>query len=252
MQFGSPWTRPTCFRPGLYLQNKLPLENPILQSLSAVDPILRGHSQAVIHLKKLATNLQHFTDPESDVHLEIVGYSVSPDLASFSEGEDMVTWLAKVFNSQKFPALSKVVKAALSIFHGPLVEASFNLMGDIIDPKSSNMAIPTFNAFQTVKYTLKSGNMSATQIFKRDDPKYGKLDQRLCQNIKSAGARDAARRQKNRISAMERAKEYGYEKAQTAEDSKRAALKAEKRARMKHAAKQRRRALEILVAKKKK
>uniref|UniRef100_A0A8C5BWR0 Sulfotransferase n=1 Tax=Gadus morhua TaxID=8049 RepID=A0A8C5BWR0_GADMO len=48
----------------------------------------------------------------------------------------MVTWLAKVFNSQKFPALSKVVKAALSIFHGPLVEASFNLMGDIIDPKS--------------------------------------------------------------------------------------------------------------------
>ena len=233
MQFGSPWTRPTCFRPGLYLQKKLPLENPILQSLSALDPILRGHSQAVIHLKKLATNLQHFTDPESVVPLEIMGYSVSPDLASFSEGEDM----AKVFNSQKFPALSKVVKAALSIFHGPLVEASFNLMGDIIDPKSSNMAIPTFNAFQTVKYTLKSGNMSATQIFKRDDPKYGKLDQRLCQNIKSAGARDAARRQKNRISAMERAKEYGYEKAQTAEDSKRAALEAEKRARMKHAAK---------------
>lgn len=144
---------------GLYLQKKLPLENPILQSLSAVDPILRGHSQAVIHLKKLATNLQHFTDPESDVHLEIMGYSVSPDLASFSEGEDIVTWWAKVFNSQKFPALSKVVKAALSIFHGPLVEASFNLMGDIIDPKSSNMAIPTFNAFQTVKYTLKSGNV---------------------------------------------------------------------------------------------
>ena len=51
---------------------------------------------------------------------------------------------------------------------------------------------------------------------------------------------------------MERAKEYGYEKAQTAEDSKRAALEAEKRARMKHAAKTRRRALEILVAKKKK
>ncbi|CAL8329312.1 unnamed protein product [Gadus morhua 'NCC'] len=51
------------------------------------NPILRGHSQAVIHLKKLATNLQHFTDLESDVHLEIVGYSVSPDLASFK------TWL---------------------------------------------------------------------------------------------------------------------------------------------------------------
>ncbi|CAL8341718.1 unnamed protein product, partial [Gadus morhua 'NCC'] len=59
--------------------------------LNKKDPILRGHSQAVIHLKKLATNLQHFTDPESDVHLEIMGYSVSPDLASFIEGEDMVT-----------------------------------------------------------------------------------------------------------------------------------------------------------------
>ena len=39
--------------------------------------------------------------------------------------------------------------------------------------------------------------------------------------------------------------------AQTAEGSKRAALKAKKRARMKHAAKQRCWALEILVAKKK-
>ena len=149
----------------------------------------------------------------------------------------------------KVPCIEQVVKATLSIFHGPLVEASFNLMGDIIDPKSSNTAIPTY-AFQTVEYTLKSSNMSATQIFKRDDPKYGYLDKRLCQNIESAGARDAARRQKNRISAMERAKEYGYEKAQTAEDSKRAILKAEMRAKMKHAAKHRRRALEILVAKK--
>ena len=68
--------------------------------------------------------------------------------------------------------------------------------------------------------------------------------------MESAGARDAARRQMNRISAMERAKEYGYEKAQTAEDSKRATLKAEKRARMKHAAKQRLLALEIMMAKK--
>ena len=48
---------------------------------------------------------------------------------------------------------------------------------------------------------------------------------------------------------MERAKEYGYEKAQTAEDSKRATLKAEKRVGRKHAAKQRLLALEILMKK---
>ena len=70
------------------------------------------------------------------------------------------------------------------------------------------MQIWPHHAFQTVKYTLKSSNMSTTQIFKRDDPKDGKFDKRLCQNIESAGARDAARRQKNRVSAMEKAKEY--------------------------------------------
>lgn len=123
---------------GLYLQQKLPLESPVLRSLSALDPALRGHSQA--------------------------GINMVPCLATFREGDDMVDWWAHVFESSKYPALCKVVKGALSIFHGPLVESSFNSMGDIINPKSTNMSIPTFNAIQTVKYTLKASNKMAVEM----------------------------------------------------------------------------------------
>lgn len=49
-------------------------------------------------------------------------------------------------------------------------------MGDIIDPKSTTMAFFTFNAMQTDKYTLKSSNKTAVQMFSRDDTKYAKAD----------------------------------------------------------------------------
>lgn len=36
----------------VYLQKKLPLASPTLTALSALDPLLRGHSQAVIQFKR--------------------------------------------------------------------------------------------------------------------------------------------------------------------------------------------------------
>ncbi|KAF3859024.1 hypothetical protein F7725_021423, partial [Dissostichus mawsoni] len=43
-----------------------------------------------------------------------------------------------------------MVKCCLSIFHGPRVESSFSLMNEVIDQRSGNMNVPTFNAIQTV------------------------------------------------------------------------------------------------------
>src|SRR4029434_8751094 len=55
-----------------------------------------------------------------------------------SWGDCIVKWWAHVMGLGKYPAFSQVIRGALSIFHGPLVESSFSLMGDVIDTKISN------------------------------------------------------------------------------------------------------------------
>ena len=61
--------------------------------------------------------------------------------------------------SKTYPLLFKVVEGVLSIFHGPQVESSFSVMGDVIDPKSSRMDIKTYDAIQSVKYTLRGSQV---------------------------------------------------------------------------------------------
>ena len=63
----------------------------------------------------------------------ITATSQMKTLCSYEHKDDVVKWWSQVMLSGKYPALSKVVAAALSVFHGPQVESSFNLLGDIID-----------------------------------------------------------------------------------------------------------------------
>lgn len=134
----------------------MPLRSKTLQALSSIDPVVRGHSEAEAQLRKLADIMKHLVPQESDITQEIIHYNIDATLPQYQEGDNMVMWWAHVMSTGKYPALSEVVKGAVSIFHGPMVESSFNLMGyDIITPKSSNMNISTFNAIQTAKYYMK-------------------------------------------------------------------------------------------------
>ena len=54
-----------------------------------------------------------------------------------------------------FPTLSKFVKGGLSVFHGRLVESSFNTIGNIIDLHSTRMDIAIHYGFQTAQYHLR-------------------------------------------------------------------------------------------------
>lgn len=137
------------------MQPKLSLQSVVLQSLSAVDPVVRGHSQTAVHLRKLLELMSHLLPCDIDADQDILRYNVDQALPSFEEGGDVVQWWACVFKTGKYPALSQAVKAALSIFHGPLVESSFSGMGNIIDPKSTSMKISTFSAVQTEVHTAK-------------------------------------------------------------------------------------------------
>ena len=44
----------------------------------------------------------------------------------------------------------------MSIFHGPQVESAFNLMGDVVDIRSTRMNTETLSAVQIVKYVFKA------------------------------------------------------------------------------------------------
>ena len=64
--------------------------------------------------------------------------------------------------------------ALLTIFHGPRVESSFSVMGDIMDKKSGRMNVSTYSAIQTVKYSLNAKTShvftpKSVQVFQRSD-----------------------------------------------------------------------------------
>ena len=53
--------------------------------------------------------------------------------------------------------------ALLTIFHGPRVESSFSVMGEVMDKKSGRMNMSTYTAIQTVKY---SSNAKTSHTFR--------------------------------------------------------------------------------------
>ncbi|RXN33440.1 hypothetical protein ROHU_015500 [Labeo rohita] len=203
---------------GKYMQAKLPLKSKTLQALSSIDPVVRGHSQAVIQLKELAIIIKHLVPTESDPSMEILRYNVDPNLANYEEGDDIVKWWAHVISLGKYPALTQVIRGALSIFHGPLVESSFSLMGDVIDKK---------------------------------------MDKTVCRNIRAAEKKDKSFREKRIEERKKRQAEYGCRAScGSAERAKTTAQAEERQARLRHVAKQknaaRRKALEALVIARKK
>ncbi|KAF3858932.1 hypothetical protein F7725_012133 [Dissostichus mawsoni] len=244
----------------VYLQKKLPLASPTLTALSALDPLLRGHSQATIQLKRY---FGIFAEWYAAAPLasrpghpgELVRFNVDLTIPSFKEGESIVEWWGHVFDKpDKCPSLSAMVKCCLSIFHGPRVESSFSLMNEVIDQRSGNMNVPTFNAIQTVKYTLQSRGKTAVQLFRREDVKFGEVDRTLCKNINSAAATYKRQQKMNQKEKQQQQSKYGSQASGSAQQAKKQTAEEEKRARLRHVAKQRKRAMETLVvqAKKKK
>ena len=67
--------------------------------------------------------------------------------------------------SGRYPCLTHVVKAILSCFHGPTVESTFNIMGNVLDDTCPNMKIKMISAMQTVKYDLLFKGMTFVEMF---------------------------------------------------------------------------------------
>lgn len=64
----------------------------------------------------------------------------------------------------RFPVLGKLVRALLSVFTGPLVEGSFNIMDDIIEKDRVRLNIETYEGFAVIKTHLKAAGETASTM----------------------------------------------------------------------------------------
>ncbi|KAG1698564.1 hypothetical protein GQR58_005730 [Nymphon striatum] len=170
------------------MQKTLPLSNPLLRCLSALDPLARGHSATKNALEKQGELCSHFLteEEEQSLPLEAHKFQVDTSISAADEETKVDNWWTDIMKSKKYPALTKLARVDLSCFHGPMVESSFNTMGHILGTRSTRMNIKIFSAIQTVKYDLRARNTTATSLFKKGDIKHNKVDGLLCCHMKSA------------------------------------------------------------------
>ena len=96
-------------------------------------------------------------------------------------------WWAKVFalkddNTLRYPVFGKLVKALLSIFSGPLIEGTFNIMDDIVEKDRATMTIANYEGMARVKFGLKKRGQKGTEI--KPDPSMSKCFHRAYQVYK--------------------------------------------------------------------
>ena len=95
-------------------------------------------------------------------------------------------WWNAVKKTGKFNNLTKMVMASLSCFHGPLVEASFNSMGNIMDSKRYSMSMDVFSSYLTTQYYFKAHDTNAVEYFSKTDPINDAVEKKLSDNIFTA------------------------------------------------------------------
>ena len=172
---------------GRTLADKLPLTNKFIRSVAAIHPDARGHSSALKLLQNLptvATNV--LSDEEEDAYDKECRLFQADKMSDIGDDERIDHWWGHSDISKRFPSLSKMVRALLSCFHGPQVEASFSAMTDIIDAKSNRLSAETFSAIQTVRYGISASGKSAVEFFQKKDFLHERVDGRLCKNMVSA------------------------------------------------------------------
>lgn len=161
-----------------FLLKNLPLDNKIITSLSALTPSLIQDDSICGAFITLGEALPNVVAPEqiSQLEEEIRAYQIEVDLVTCAqnyieeEGRVDVDWWSRVVSMKnpergvRFPILGQLVKALLSIFTGPLVEGSFNLMDDILEADRCSMNVETYESLAIVKSTIKAREWTASTM----------------------------------------------------------------------------------------
>lgn len=149
---------------------KLNMNNKALVRLAAISP--SNLQSSATSLNKLAMNLGNVLSPAecSNLDIECRKYQVDDKLITREVDETSPhfrcdsDWWVKIFESQKYPTLSKLVKALLSVVVGPLVESTFNIMDDMMEEDQSRMRQDHLEAKLMIKYYLDARNIQAADL----------------------------------------------------------------------------------------
>uniref|UniRef100_A0A3P8TH97 Uncharacterized protein n=1 Tax=Amphiprion percula TaxID=161767 RepID=A0A3P8TH97_AMPPE len=180
-----PWVSDVykCLRAGYvkaatFLFKNLPLNNKVILSMSALAPSFISQDNTLDAFKTLGQALPNVVEPEKLGQLleEVQTYQIDLDLiekAHHIEVENAridVDWWSPILSKKmpngevKFPTMGKLVKALLSVFSGPLVEGSFNLMDDIVETDRARLHIETYEALAIIKSHIKASGKKSPSI----------------------------------------------------------------------------------------
>lgn len=70
----------------------------------------------------------------------------------------------KTFSEPRYPQLQRLIFTLLSIFSGPLIECTFDIMDDIVEKDRSKLTVENYEAVAIIKTPLKRKKISATQM----------------------------------------------------------------------------------------
>lgn len=223
-----------------YLQQKLPLDNELLEAMSALDPATDfGHHVATHALLKLGELVKNVLaeEEEEKYDLEVRRLTAKPVPSDGGENPTPVdVWWSEVQKTGNFPLLSRMATALVTCFHGPSVESSFNVMGDVLDGRSTRMLVDTYSSIQCVKYALRSTHKSATDAFKRPDKLHTPVNRNMCRLLRGANKRNKERLDVEREELEAKRAKLSLKKQEEAskQQLKRNLQEAEKRARLAH------------------
>lgn len=124
---------------------------------------------------------------EEEYDVQVKDYQIDRTLPMFEGRIDK--WWSTVCCTGRYPVLCKIVFTLLSCFHGPQVESSFNIMGDILNARTGRMKVATYSAIQCTKYGLANQDVDAVKLFSRYDPVKDPVDSVMCKNLRSSASR---------------------------------------------------------------
>ncbi|XP_076440671.1 uncharacterized protein LOC143280062 isoform X1 [Babylonia areolata] len=188
-----------------YLQQKLPLDNKVLQTCKALDPSVRTLSatgNALCHLPDfLPSQVQC-----DDFITEVRAYNSDTDLP-LQTSDPVTKWWIDL--EDKCPLLSKAARTLLTCFHSALVEANFSTMGDLLDSHCSRTSMELYSAYQSVKCYMATRKVSAVEMFGRDDPISQAPDKDVVLAMRAARSEDKADLQDKKAAAEEKREMLG-------------------------------------------
>ena len=154
------------------------LLNTTLIQLASLDPSNQHCEDASSSLVRLAESLPQVIPVEKlgavQQESKLLTIKTKVSLSEDTDPADChfrldTDWWCKIFKIResgqiKYALLSSLVKALLSIFSGPLVENTFNIMDDIMERDQSRMTSQNYEAFAMIKSHMMAHKITACDM----------------------------------------------------------------------------------------